>query len=480
MRRAPLLLAFAVAAGAAASAAIRSSADQPTGAAPPNLVVIFADDLGYGDLGAFGAPVIRTPRLDRMAAEGQKWTSFYVQPVCSPSRAALLTGRLPVRNGMFGSDSPDAPGVFRANAAAGLPPDEITLAELLKTRGYATGIVGKWHLGQLPEFLPMRHGFDSWFGLPYSHDMQMTVPRDRGWDTAAYYDPKPEYWDVALMRGEAVIERPVDHRTLTRRYTDEAVRFIEAHRVDLLPLPRAQPAAHPAGALAGVRRQERRRRLRRRDRGARLEHRPHPRHAERAGHRPPDAGRLHQRQRSVAAVSQSRRLGGTAARGQGHHLGGRRAYAGDLLVAGHDRAGHHHRDRVGDGPAADGGGIRRRPAPHRARARRRQPGRGAQDRPRAAAPDPLLLLGQRAAGRAHGPLQGPLRDQRRLRPRRAAHRARSAAALRPAGRSRRARRHRSGPPRGRRRFAARGRGASPHVTPTEPLFLRRSPPAPKR
>ena len=165
-------------------------------------------------------------------------------------------------------------------------------------------MVGKWHLGHLPEFLPTRQGFDSWFGLPYSHDMQMTVPRDRGWDTAAYYDPKPEYWDVALMRGEAVIERPVDHRTLTRRYTDEAVRFIEsAQGRAVLPLPRAQPAAHPAGPLAGVRRQERRRHLRRRDRGARLEHRPHPRHAARAGPRPPHAGRLHQRQRAVAADS---------------------------------------------------------------------------------------------------------------------------------------------------------------------------------
>ncbi len=227
-RRTPVVVSAAVAAALIVFGTGAAGHGQP--AAPrPNVVVIFADDLGYGDLGAFGAPVIRTPRLDRMAAEGQKWTSFYVQPVCSPSRAALLTGRLPIRNGMFGSDSPDAPGVFRANAAAGLPLDEITIAEVLKSRGYATGMVGKWHLGHRPEFLPMRQGFDSWFGLPYSHDMQMTAPRDRGWDSPAYYDPKPEYWDVALMRGETVIEQPVDHRTLTRRYTDEAVRFIEGH-----------------------------------------------------------------------------------------------------------------------------------------------------------------------------------------------------------------------------------------------------------
>lgn len=196
---------------------------------PPNIVVIFADDLGYGDLGAFGAPVIKTPRLDRMAAEGQKWTSFYVQPVCSPSRAALLTGRLPVRSGMHGGATPRGPGVMRENGASGLPIAEVTIPELLKTRGYATGMVGKWHLGHLPEFLPIRHGFDEWVGLPYSHDMQMTAPRENGLYSAAYYDPAPEYWDVPLMRGEAVIERPVDHRTLTRRYTDEAVSFIERH-----------------------------------------------------------------------------------------------------------------------------------------------------------------------------------------------------------------------------------------------------------
>src|SRR4030095_6623215 len=104
----------------------------------PNIVVIFADDLGYGDLGAFGAPNIRTPRLDAMAAEGQKWTSFYVQPVCSPSRAALLTGRLPARSGMFGAPGGTAPKVLRDNAAQGLPLDEITIAEALKPKGYAT------------------------------------------------------------------------------------------------------------------------------------------------------------------------------------------------------------------------------------------------------------------------------------------------------------------------------------------------------
>jgi uncharacterized sulfatase len=216
--------------GSTQAAAPASRAQSGSLAAPPNLVIIFADDLGYGDLGSFGAPNIRTPRLDAMAAEGQKWTSFYVQPVCSPSRAALLTGRLPIRSGMFGTPRGTAPQVFRDHAARGLPLEEVTIAEVLKSRGYATGAVGKWHLGQLPEFLPMRQGFDSWFGLPYSHDMNMKAPREKGLQSLAFYEPKPEYWDVALMRNGEVIERPVDHRTLTKRYTEEAVRFITANR----------------------------------------------------------------------------------------------------------------------------------------------------------------------------------------------------------------------------------------------------------
>ena len=223
---------------------------QPVAAPRPNIVVIFADDLGYGDIGAFGAPNNRTPRLDEIAAAGQKWTHFYVQPVCSPSRAALLTGRLPVRNGMYGAPSGTAPKVFRDNAAEGLPLEEVTVAELLRGAGYRTAMVGKWHLGHLPQFLPAQHGFDYWFGLPYSHDMQMTVPRDAGFRTAAYYDPRPEYWDVPLMRNGEVIEQPVDHRTLTKRYTEEAVRYIEqnggepfflyvAHSLPHIPLARS-------------------------------------------------------------------------------------------------------------------------------------------------------------------------------------------------------------------------------------------------
>jgi arylsulfatase A len=219
---------------------------------PPNIIVILADDLGYGDLSSFGSPNINTPRLDAMASQGQKWTNFYVQPVCSPSRAALLTGRLPVRSGMYGLPTGPAPKVIRDNAAQGLPPEEITIAELLKARGYATALVGKWHLGQLPQFLPMRQGFDYWFGLPYSHDMRMIAPRENGYQSAAYYDPKPQYWDVPLMRNGDVIERPVDHRTLTSRYTDEAVRFINEHRARPFLLYLAHSLPHiPLARSAG-------------------------------------------------------------------------------------------------------------------------------------------------------------------------------------------------------------------------------------
>lgn len=136
---------------------------------PPNIIVIFADDLGYGDLGCYGHPTIQTPYLDRMAKEGMRFTQFYVgADVCTPSRAALLTGRLPIRYGMAGEER----GVLFPDSSKGLPHTEATMASALKAAGYRTGIVGKWHLGHLPEYLPTTHGFDFYFGIPYSNDMR--------------------------------------------------------------------------------------------------------------------------------------------------------------------------------------------------------------------------------------------------------------------------------------------------------------------
>ena len=171
----------------------------------PNVVIIFADDLGYGDLACFGHPTIATPHLDRMAADGMRFTEFYTAAsVCTPSRAALLTGRIPLRSGMCSDKS----RVLFPDSHGGLPASEITLAGLLRDRGYATACVGKWHLGHHPEFLPTRRGFDHYFGIPYSNDMK----------------PCP------LMRGEETVELPAVQETLTRRYTEEAVAFIERQK----------------------------------------------------------------------------------------------------------------------------------------------------------------------------------------------------------------------------------------------------------
>jgi arylsulfatase A-like enzyme len=191
---------------------------------PPNFIVVLTDDQGYGDLGSYGHPTLRTPNLDRMAAEGQRWTSFYAAPVCTPSRAQLMTGRLAVRTGLAG-------GVLFPDSTGGLQPDEITIAEMLKARGFATAAVGKWHLGVPPEYLPTRQGFDSYYGIPYSNDMDQTpagLPADER--LRRYMDAKIEFFNVPLMRDTRIIERPVQQTTITRRYTDEAIAFIKSHR----------------------------------------------------------------------------------------------------------------------------------------------------------------------------------------------------------------------------------------------------------
>jgi arylsulfatase A len=204
----------------------------------PNVVVIFCDDLGYGDLGCFGHPTIATPNLDRMAAEGVKLTQFYsASPVCTPSRAALMTGRLPIRSGMCS----DKRRVLFPNSAGGIPESEVTLAEAMKAAGYATACVGKWHLGHLPQFLPTSNGFDSYFGIPYSNDMDRVNDAPRG--RKSFLDPKVEYWNVPLMRNLEIAERPVDQTTITRRYTEEAVSFITKNKDNpfFLYLPHSLP-----------------------------------------------------------------------------------------------------------------------------------------------------------------------------------------------------------------------------------------------
>lgn len=182
----------------------------------PNIVILFADDLGYGDLGVYGHPTIETPHLDEMAREGMKFTQFYVAAsVSTPSRGALLTGRYPVRTGIHS-------GVYFPDSEKGIPREEVTIAEALQEEGYATACYGKWHLGHKPQYLPTNHGFDDYFGIPYSNDMSPVYNTE--WERAQSFPRTP------LVDDTTVIERGVDQRQLTKRYTRHAVDFIRDHR----------------------------------------------------------------------------------------------------------------------------------------------------------------------------------------------------------------------------------------------------------
>ena len=179
----------------------------------PNVIIIYCDDLGYGDIGCFGSTKHRTPNIDQLSSEGLTLTNFYVTSgVCTPSRSSLMTGCYPKRIGMHQNEK--GGWVLFPGNQQGLNPQETTIAEVLKQAGYATKIVGKWHLGDQPEFLPTRQGFDSYFGIPFSNDM-------------GYWIPERNYPPLPLMRDESVIEQEPDQSQLTKRYTEEAISFVE-------------------------------------------------------------------------------------------------------------------------------------------------------------------------------------------------------------------------------------------------------------
>jgi len=202
-----LLILLIVIASFACAEKSRTEAEQEY---PPNVVFIYADDLGYGDLSCYGSDSIYTPHLDGLAGKGVRFTDFYsTSPICSPSRAALMTGQYPIRNGIG--------PVFFPHSKGGLNPATFTMAELFKEQGYATACIGKWHLGHEPQFHPSNHGFDYFFGLRYSNDMDWRRP----WQPN--FEPMQ---DLALYRDTTIIDQPVYQPTLTQRYTAEAVQFI--------------------------------------------------------------------------------------------------------------------------------------------------------------------------------------------------------------------------------------------------------------
>jgi arylsulfatase A len=210
-------------------------------AAKPNFIIIFMDDMGYNDLGSYGSQTIKTPNIDQLAKEGKRFTNFMVaSPVCSPSRAALLTGCYPKRVGLHKH-------VLFPTSDYGLHPDEYTIADHLKSLGYSTFCIGKWHLGHHPETLPRANGFDSYYGIPYSNDMnhpdnkgKVHPASDESWLNQDEFVKK---WNTPLMENETIIELPVNQRTITRRYTDRAISFITDNKEKpfFLYLPHSMP-----------------------------------------------------------------------------------------------------------------------------------------------------------------------------------------------------------------------------------------------
>ena len=204
---------------------------------PPNIVLIFTDDLGYGDIGSFGAKRIRTPNIDRLGREGMRFTNFYVsQPVCTPSRASLLTGCYANRIGLEGALNP--------TSTAGIHEDEFLLSELCKEHGYATALFGKWHLGHLPRFNPLRHGFDEYFGLPYPNDC-----------SNKYHPIVRTFPPLPLMEGERSVAEEPDQSQFTRWFTERSVKFIERNKDQPFFLYLSHKAVHaeflPAPRHAG-------------------------------------------------------------------------------------------------------------------------------------------------------------------------------------------------------------------------------------
>ena len=233
LRQMPLLLLAAIA--LASNAAV---------AAKPNFIIIFTDDQGYGDLSCFGSTTIKTPNIDRIAKEGRKFTSFMVaSPVCTPSRAALLTGCYPKRVGMHQH-------VLFPSSQKGLNPEEHTIADHLKAQDYATACFGKWHLGHQREVLPTSNGFDTYFGIPYSNDMNHPDNKGKprgGWQgmDLLWDDPKSTLtkWKTPLFEDEKIVELPVDQRTITRRCTQKAIDFVQANKENpfFVYLPHSMP-----------------------------------------------------------------------------------------------------------------------------------------------------------------------------------------------------------------------------------------------